>query len=66
MQDPVFFEERFYERKELERLHLQGLIAHEGGVSFMGATQLRDEIQAYLREELEKLNSSTASLRRTS
>jgi hypothetical protein len=55
MQDPVFFEGRFYERKELERLHLQGLIAHEGGVSFMGATQLREWIQAYLKEELVKL-----------
>jgi hypothetical protein len=62
MQDPVLFEGRFYERKELERLHLQGLAAHEGGVGFMGATQLQEEIQGYVIAELDKLKLRNGKL----
>jgi hypothetical protein len=65
MQDPVLFEERFYERRVLEKQHWQGFIADEGRVGFMEATQLQEEIQAYVREELEKMKLETKSFRRT-
>jgi hypothetical protein len=55
MKNPVLFQGRFYERRVLEEQHRQGLVGHEGGVGFMEATQLQEEIQAYVREELEKL-----------
>jgi hypothetical protein len=62
MQDPVVFQGRFYERRVLEKQHRQGLVGHEGGVGFMEATQLQEEIQAYVREELEKLKLKDGKL----
>jgi hypothetical protein len=62
MQDPVLFQGRFYERRVLEKQHRQGLVGHEGGVGFMEATQLQEEIQAYVREELEKLKLKDGKL----
>jgi hypothetical protein len=44
MKNPVLFQGRFYERRVLEKQPKQGLVAHEGGVGFMEATQLQEEI----------------------
>jgi hypothetical protein len=62
MQDPVVFQGRFYERRVLEKQPKQGLVGHEGGVGFMEATQLQEEIQAYVREELERLKLKDGKL----
>jgi hypothetical protein len=60
MQNPVLsYDGCFYERQVYERLIRQGHVdpkyAQEGGAGFIEATQLRNEIQAFIREELEKL-----------
>jgi hypothetical protein len=62
MQDPVVFQGRFYERRVLEKQPWQGLVGHKGGVGFMEATQLQEEIQAYVREELEKMKLKDGKL----
>jgi hypothetical protein len=49
------------EHRVLEKQPWQGLVGHEGGVGFMEATQLQDEIQAYVKDELEKLKLKGSS-----